>query len=136
MPQLVKGGKWVYGWVVVGPAGELVIPSQAWQEFNFRAGDEAIFLAGSRTSGGFAISSAGKLAERQARTGSRPLRELARGRFNDGWLTAPPQAGAHPGDRLLAVRGSGLGLGFVGRGPIYEEAVSQSGRLQVFGADR
>jgi hypothetical protein len=136
MPQLVRGGKWVYGWVVVGPSGELVIPPEAWREFNFRAGDEVIFLAGSRTSGGFAISSTSKLAKLQTRTGSGPLRELARGRFDSGWLTAPPQAGARPGDRLLAVRGSSLGLGFVGRGPIYEEAVRQTDRLQVFGADR
>ena len=136
MPQLVKGGKWVYGWVLVGPAREIVIPPEAWQEFNFRAGDEAIFLAGSRTSGGFAITLASRLAKMQDRTGGGSLHELARGRFDSGWLTAPPQTGARPGDRLLAVRGSSLGLGFVGRGPIYEEAVRQTGRLQTFGASQ
>jgi len=29
MPQLVKGGKWVFGWVIVGFQGELTIPPEA-----------------------------------------------------------------------------------------------------------
>jgi hypothetical protein len=56
MPRLVKGAKWTYGWVVVGPAGEMTIPPEAWREFGFQAGDEAVFLPGSRRSGGFSIS--------------------------------------------------------------------------------
>jgi hypothetical protein len=36
MPRLVKGAKWVYGWVVIGPHGEVAIPPQAWCEFGFR----------------------------------------------------------------------------------------------------
>ena len=56
MPRLVKGGKWTYGWVVIGPEGEITIPPEAWREFGFQAGDEAVFIPGSRRSGGFAIS--------------------------------------------------------------------------------
>jgi hypothetical protein len=37
----------------------------------------------------------------------------------DGSVTLPPAIAVKPGDRLLAVRGSGLALGFVARGPIY-----------------
>lgn len=135
MPQLVRGGKWAFGWVLVGPAREIVIPPEAWQEYSFQAGEEAIILAGSRTSGGFAISSARSLAAFRAQTGGAALRELARGRFDNGWVVVPPQAGARPRDRLLAVRGSDRGLGFVQRGPIYEEALRQADRLEVFAVD-
>jgi hypothetical protein len=31
--------------------------------------------------------------------------------------------GVRPGDKLLTVRGSCYGLGFVAKGPIYEEAL-------------
>ncbi|MFZ5916492.1 MAG: hypothetical protein ACOYZ7_06145 [Chloroflexota bacterium] len=41
MPQLVKGGKWVYGWVVVGPEWELTVPPEAWAAYGFQVGDEA-----------------------------------------------------------------------------------------------
>jgi hypothetical protein len=29
MPRLVKGGKWTYGWALVGPEGEIVVPPKA-----------------------------------------------------------------------------------------------------------
>jgi len=56
MPGLVKGGKWVYGWVVIGPEGEITIPPEAWREFGFQAGGEAVFTPGSRRSGRFGSS--------------------------------------------------------------------------------
>lgn len=43
MPRLVKGGKWVYGWVTVGPEGKVAIPPEAWREYDFHAGNKAIF---------------------------------------------------------------------------------------------
>ena len=120
MPQLVKGGKWVFGWVTVGPEGELAVPPDAWIEYGFQPGEEAVFLPGSRTSGGFGLSTP-RLMARMA--SPMQTRALARGRLGrDGQVKLPPQVGVQPGARLLAVRGSGRALGFVSRGPIYEEA--------------
>ena len=132
MPRLVKGAKWTYGWVVVGPEGEVTIPPEAWQEFGFQVGGEAIFTPGSRTSDGFAVSTLALMAEVREKMAGAELRELGRGQFGDGWVTVPPEVGVKPGDRLLAVRGSRYGLGFVARGPIYEEAVKHP-ELEVFG---
>jgi hypothetical protein len=132
MPRLVKGGKWAYGWVVVGPEGEISIPPEAWREFGFQAGDEAIFTPGSRRSGGFGISTPELMAEVSERLEGATMRVLARGRFAEsGRVTVPPEVGAKPGDRLLAVRGSRYGLGFVAQGPIYEEALKHP-ELEVF----
>jgi hypothetical protein len=64
MPQLVKGGKWVFGWVIVGPRGELTIPPEAWDEYQFQVGDEVTFIPGSRRSGGFSLSHPRLLAVR------------------------------------------------------------------------
>jgi hypothetical protein len=123
VPRLTKGGKWVYGWVVVRPEGEVTIPPEAWREYGFQAGDEAVFLPGSRRSGGFGLSTPGLMAAL-----SEPMRAgrdvLGRGRLNEGRrLTLPSEVGAGPGDRLLAVRGSRYALGFVAQGPIYEAAL-------------
>ena len=129
---MVKGAKWTYGWVVIGPDREISIPPEAWREFGFRAGDEAVFTPGSRRSGGFAVSTAELMAEVSDKMAGAELRELGREQFGDGWVTVPPEVGVKPGDRLLAVRGSRYGLGFVARGPIYEEAVKHP-ELEVFG---
>ena len=132
MPRLVKGAKWTYGWVVVGPERRVAIPPEAWREFGFQAGDEAIFTPGSRRSGGFAVSTPELMAEVREKMTGAELRELARGRFEDGWVTVPPEVGVKPGDKLLTVRGSRYGLGFIAKGPIYEEAVNHP-ELECFG---
>jgi hypothetical protein len=132
MPQRVKGGKWVFGWVIVGPRREMRIPPAAWDEYGFQSGDEVMFIAGSRRSGGFGLSHARLLAEVAA-----PLqvRALARGCVDEsGRVVVPSTMGVQPGDRLLAVRGSGRALGFVAQGPIYEEALTHP-ELACFGEE-
>ena len=131
MPRLVKGAKWAYGLVVVGPQRELIIPEDAWREFRFLAGGEALFLPGSRCSGGFSVSTPALVARVSGRLGGGTLRVLARGRFGEGRVVLPSQLDAEPGDTLLAVRGSRYGLGFVAQGPVYEEALRQRDLLLV-----
>jgi hypothetical protein len=133
MPQLVKGGKWVFGWVLVGPQGAVTIPPEAWDEYAFQTEDEVVFLPGSRRSGGFGLSTP-RLLEQMGP----PLqaRVLARGHIAENrQVLVPPAIGIRPGNRLLAVRGSGKALGFVAEGPIYEEALKHPS-LEVFGEDR
>ena len=135
MPQLVRGGKWAYGWVIVGPSREVAVPPDAWREFGFRAGEDALFVTGSRRSGGFAVSTPALMAQVSERLGGATLAVLGRGRFEaDGWVRVPPEVDVRPGDRLLAVRGSRYGLGFVARGRIYEEALRHP-QLEAFGED-
>ncbi len=131
MPRLAKGGKWTYGWVIVGAERKITIPPDAWRKYGFEAGEVAIFVAGSRTSGGFAISTLQLTAESDAKRGGVGLRELGRGLFGDEYIVLPPEIPVMPGARLLAVLGSCYGLGFVARGPIYEEAVRHP-ELEVF----
>lgn len=131
MPRLVKGAKWTFGWVVVGPERGIAIPPQAWDEYGFQASGEAIFTPGSRTSGGFGISTPALAAQAGRKMDGASLHELGRGRFGDRWVVVPPEVEVKPGDRLLTVRGSGYGLGVVARGPIYEQALKHAG-LAVF----
>jgi hypothetical protein len=132
VPRLVKGAKWAFGLVVVGPGRELTIPEEAWREYRFQAGGEALLTPGSRRSGGFAISTPALMAQASERMGGGTLRVLARGCFGEGQLVLPPEVDAAPGDLLLAVRGSCYGLGFVARGPVHEEALRQQDRLVCY----
>lgn len=137
MPRLVKGAKWAYGWVVVGPQGRLPIPEEAWREFGFLPGTEAVFLPGSRRSGGFSISTPDLMAVVSRRMEGSELSVLGCSTFGeDRCVILPDQVVTRPGDRLLVVHGSRYGLGFVACGPIFEEAKKHPGDLQVFGRRR
>jgi hypothetical protein len=129
MPQLVKGGKWVFGWVIVGPQRNIHIPPQAYDEYGFKTGDQVLFLRGSKRSGGFSIGRCETLEH--AKT-SLSQRAIGRGEVGEaGQIVLPSEVDVKPGDRLLAARGSGMALGFVHKGPIYEEALKHP-EIEVF----
>lgn len=126
MPQLEKGGKWVFGWVVVRAGKGIVVPPEAHCEFGFRAGDEIAFAKGSQSSGGFGIGRSDKmpalLKKRVLGQGTMDKRDL---------VVLPSEIQANVGARLLAVRGSRYALGFLAYGPIYEIALKHS-ELSIF----
>jgi hypothetical protein len=118
MPQLAKGGKWVFGWTIVSPTGEISIPPEAYIEYGFQPGETVVFLPGSRRSRGFGIGKQEKLAGSVLQT-----RLVGQAMIDpNGKVAIPVAIGVQPGERLLVVRGSGLALGFLQCGPIYEEA--------------
>jgi hypothetical protein len=119
MPQLVKGGKWVFGWVSVGKKRQMSIPPIAYAEYGFQLGETVLLMRGSRSSGGIALGRIEKLI-------NSPLKSRFIGQTiieADRRVILPPETGVSPGERLLVVRGSGLALSFLQRGPIYDEAV-------------
>lgn len=130
MPQMNKGGKWVFGWCLVGPDREIQIPPEASVEYEFQPGEQVVFLRGSRRSGGFSIGHAEKL------TGQAECllcRSIGRGELLlGGRITVPPKIGIRPGERLLAVRGSGHALLFLQCGPIYGGALKYGGEMDDF----
>jgi hypothetical protein len=117
MPQLAKGGKWVFGWVTVAADRSIVVPGQAWEEYGFAPGAAALLLRGSTTSGGFALGSEKRMPARLLG------RALGATVFEPGFRVRLPEAVAvHPTQRLLAVRGSGHALSLLTQGPICEMA--------------
>jgi hypothetical protein len=128
--RLVKGAKETFGWVVVGTTQEVVIPPLAWARYGFQPGEEAMFIPGSRKSGGFGLTNHQLLAGC-----SFPISEnriLGSGRFTpDSKIRIPENVPVNPGDRLLTVFGSRFALGFISQGPIFDEA-STHPELDVF----
>jgi bifunctional DNA-binding transcriptional regulator/antitoxin component of YhaV-PrlF toxin-antitoxin module len=142
--QLVKGGKHTFGWSAVTGSGRIAIPAEAIAEYGLEEGDRLVVVPGSRTSGGFGLSSRESLSgsilavvlEEHPELGqfSLPAGDVVEhdGRpycwvpFHSGAidLAAPTLAkyGIKIGERLLVIRGSGLALGFAVRGPIVHEA--------------
>jgi hypothetical protein len=151
--QLVKGAKHTFGWSAVTNPGTIGIPPEAIAEYGLTDGDRLIAVPGSRTSGGFGLTSSksvggsilgvvlkehpelgefgipeGEVVEHQGR--SYCWIQLRHGAIH---LSSQTLAcyGIRIGDRLLVIRGSGLAVGFAVRGPIIQEA-GKHGELPVF----
>jgi bifunctional DNA-binding transcriptional regulator/antitoxin component of YhaV-PrlF toxin-antitoxin module len=154
MPQLVRGGKYVYGWSKVSDQGRIPVPSEAMNEYGFKEFDKVIVMSGSRRSGGFAVTTPALLAGSplaaalnrfpRLRTFQMPEAMVLRAEGRPycwtsiregGHMTLPEQTLREyeviPGDRLLVVRGSALALGFALRGPLVDEALTHS-EIEVF----
>ncbi len=144
MPQIVKGGKYVFGWSKVNEQGRIMIPKESMEEYNYFEGQKVFLMPGSKKSGGFGITTYEKLNESKLSSILKNNPDLAQFKLEKGKIkeikgktfcwekiqnnnikmseNALKVFGINPGNFLLAVRGSNLSLGFISKGPIYEEA--------------
>ena len=119
MPQLEKGGKWVFGWVIVNQDLIFQVPPVAYDEYGFMTDQELAFTKGSHRSGGFGVGKHEVLDSNEFMT-KRIITKTTMGRNRQ--ITLPTEMGIKPETRLLAVRGSNYALGFLLQGPIVELA--------------
>ena len=149
MPRLVKGGKYVFGWSEVDVNGRIVVPNEALTEYNFRTPSKLILMQASKRSGGFALTSPFMLRNSKISVFLDKEPRLARFELTEGetvtigkriysWVklnrdgsfTVPVETlkkyGVKPGDLLLSVRGSGLALAFIVKGPLIADARKHS----------
>lgn len=56
MPQLNKGGKYVFGWSVIGRDGTIRFPPEALAEYGLLGDQSVIIFTGSRSTGGFCVT--------------------------------------------------------------------------------
>ncbi|MFX1284209.1 MAG: hypothetical protein ACFFB5_11170 [Promethearchaeota archaeon] len=149
MPQLAKGGKYVYGWSIVHPIGKILIPKEAYDEYRFNEFDKIILLAGNSTSGGFGIAKVNQLKkgpfkeilnflnyteeEDSFKIPELKLMKYKNKRYfcwsrlkKDGYFILSPEIlnvyGVKIGEKVLVVKGSGRALSFIIRGPIIKAA--------------
>ncbi|MFX1518052.1 MAG: hypothetical protein ACFFC6_17260 [Promethearchaeota archaeon] len=158
MPQLVKGGKFVFGWSLVQKTGKISMPEEAFFEYDFNNCDKIVILPGSSTSGGFSIACVSQLSKGSLKEILAHLRyseklktfeipeqkvlEYKNKRFicwlklaKSKYFTLLPEVlqvyGIEIGDKLLVCRGSGHALGFIVRGPIIETAQNHELKISI-----
>jgi hypothetical protein len=145
MPQLVKGGKYVFAWSRVSELGKVVVPPEAVEEYGLENTEKVVLMPGSKRSGGFGLTTVRLLKGTPVGTNVEKEPRLARfeapegepvrigsktycwvGMGKNGIFSVPLKTlrlyGVEPGGKLLVVRGSGRAVGFIVRGPIIEEA--------------
>ncbi len=148
MPRITKGAKYVFGWSKVRDDGSIVIPGEASDEYGLQADTRIILVSGSRTSGGFGITSQRLLEGSRLGTILPANRELVNFEIPEGktieikgrhygWASlhgntfrlghdALKSFGVKAGERLLAIRASHIAIGMAVRGPIVEAASEHS----------
>ncbi len=145
MPQIAKGGKYVFAWSTIRDDGSIVLPAEAAAEYELADFEKVILISGSRSSGGMVVAKAERIAQSAmaAILSDNPLLESFQMREGEllpykgrmyGWSTVHPgkilklssstMAGLkiNPQDRLLVIRGSYIGFVMALKGPIIAAA--------------
>ncbi|MHA1303180.1 MAG: hypothetical protein ACTSQE_06635 [Candidatus Heimdallarchaeaceae archaeon] len=141
MPILVKGGKYTFGWSVIGKDGKVVIPPEAMEYYNFKIGEKIILTNGSTRSGGFSIYKQEMIKDSPLKGVFKLIPELEHFKLKEGetvrcrnrtycWNTIQDEGYIHLsdeeleefqlalGDYLLSIGGIHLSLNFIVKGPI------------------
>jgi hypothetical protein len=99
MPQLVKGGKYIYGWTRIHPDGRIRVPEEAFSEYQFSVDAVIILTSGSKTSGGFSIISPERI---ESTTIGQPILSLIRDPEDSQSLLSPGSQVVTSGDRIIS----------------------------------
>jgi hypothetical protein len=144
MPQLNKGGKFVFGWSLITPERTVNIPQQAYDEYNLKSSDKVILISGSKRTGGFCVSSRIMIKQSDINGLFEQYPSLSdfktnegefvkyKGRFycwvnlNNNTITLSQEMlktlDLKVGDKLLSIRGSDIAFVMGVKGPLIERA--------------
>ncbi len=154
MPQMNKGGKFVFGKSSIREDGSLRLPPQAVREYDITAEGRLYLFTGSRSTGGFCVTRKGLLEPSALGGILRDLPELrgytaAEGTFlrykgrayawlsvdADGIVKLRKEAldflELSPGMELLSIRSSNIAFTMGAKGPLIARAAGAPGELGV-----
>lgn len=154
MPQMNKGGKFIFGESVIRPDGRVQLPPQAVDEYRIASEGKAYLFTGSKITGGFCVTRQGlllpsKLGHILTDTPSL-LYEVPDGTFvpykgraycwtaisasGEITLTEEMMVFLHlkPEMRLLSIRSSDIAFTMGTKGPLLEKAAHFDGEIPLF----
>lgn len=155
MPQMNKGGKFIFGMSIVRADGSVRFPAQAVEEYRINAEGRVYLFTGSKSTGGFCVTRRGLLLPSRLGhilTETEPLLnyEAPAGTFysykgrsycwteiseageiqlTEGMLAFLQLA---PEMRLLSIRSSDIAFTMGAKGPLWEKAERFEGEIPVF----
>jgi hypothetical protein len=155
MPQLGKGGKFVYGKSLIQVNFFIQLPPQAVREYDITAEGKVYLFTGSKSTGGFCVTRKGLLLP--SKIGNilkdTPLLQdykIPEGSFTpykgryycwlaislEGQIILPEQAAVFlqlkEGMELLSIRSSNIAFTMGAKGPLLEMADNYQGDIEVF----
>ncbi len=154
MPQMTKGGKYIFGWSRIKVNGELTFPKIAVEEYKLKEVNHIYIVSGSKQTGGFCVMTEPLLSRSKLQNilkenpslADRSLREgellTYKGR-KYGWLALKENTiylsedlmkilEIKAGDKLLAIRSSDIAFTMGVRGTLIDKANDFQGEIPIF----
>ena len=154
MPQMTKGGKYIFGWSRIRVNGELIFPRMAVDEYKLKEENHIYIVSGSKQTGGFSVmtepllshSTLKNILKENPSLADRSLREgeliTYKGR-KYGWLALNKSAvylsddlmkmlEIKVGDKLLAIRSSDIAFTMGVKGSLIEKENGYRGSIEEF----
>ena len=154
MPQMTKGGKYIFGWSKIGKDGKLTFPTMAVEEYKLQEETYIYIVSGSKQTGGFCVMTELLLSNSRLKNilketpylADRSLKEgeliSYKGR-KYGWLKLKDNSihlsdnlmkilDIKTGDKLLAIRSSNIAFTMGARGSLIDKANSYKGKIEVY----
>lgn len=155
MPQMTKGGKFVFGKSLIGKEGIIRFPEQAVAEYDIVSEGRIYLFTGSKSTGGFCVTRQGLLLPSllsKILDDTPALREytLNEGRFvsykgrSYCWISITPEGmiqltgkmldflKLRAGMELLSIRSSDIAFTMGAKGPLLEKADHYTGEIAVY----
>ena len=154
MPQISKGGKYIFGWSVIRENGELIFPPSAVKEYKLQDEKFIYIVSGSKQTGGFCVMPEPLLSRSKLQHILKENQTLADRSLKEGelisykgrkysWLTLKnggvrlsdslmQTLDIKTGDKLLAIRSSDIAFTLGVRGTLIQKAREYSGEIEVF----
>ncbi len=155
MPQMNKGGKFIFGESEIRPDGRVQLPPQAAAEYHIASEGKLYLFTGSKVTGGFCVTRQGlllpsKLGHILTDTPLLLRYEVSAGTFvpykgRSYCWTAVSESGEitltaemlsflqlEPGMRLLSIRSSDIAFTMGAKGPLLEKAAHFHGDMPLF----
>ena len=155
MPQMNKGGKFIFGRSLIRDNGAVQLPPQAVREYNITTEGRVYLFTGSKITGGFCVTRRGLLEPSRLGHILRDTPQLLHYTAAPGewiaykgrsycWLPVSPSGelqlpeeslrllSLSPGMHLLSIRSSDIAFTMGAKGPLLERAEQYDGEIPVF----
>ena len=155
MPQMNKGGKFIFGKSIIKENGSVQIPPQAITEYNITEDKKVYLFTGSKITGGFCVTRKGLLEPSKLGhilTDNPQLQDYTaksgefiryKGRFycwtnitEDGIIMLTDEMMAflniEPNMQLLSIRSSDIAFTMGAKGPLLEKSEKYEGEIPLF----
>jgi hypothetical protein len=154
MPQMTKGGKYIFGWSRIRVDGELSFPRMAVEEYKLKEEKYIYIVSGSKQTGGFSVMTEPLLSNSKLKNILIDNPYLADRSIGEGelisykgrkyaWLTLKDDTislpedlikslGIEIGDKLLAIRSSDIAFTMGLRGSLIDKANSYEGQIEIY----
>lgn len=157
MPQLNKGGKYVFGISIIGSGNRVQIPEQTLLEYEVGNKNKVIIFTGSKITGGFCVTTEQLLSNSKLKHILAECPILANCEIKEGefirykgrgyaWVRVSPNGiiqltdramqylDLSVGDRLMSIRSSDIAFTMGAKGPLMEKARSYPGEIKEYTA--